>query len=244
MPIFRNGSVELTSRLAEENKAYDGKPDPFSEQLEAASENPKAAEAREELKRWHRFPRQPWAPPDALTEAAIAELEDQQNIDLEAAINLMAFGSINPNPPENLESGARRQQALNAICNSKKFSFVRDGALVNVPEDTPPSLWPETKIREAADFIAWLRQCCDPSKPESLEPIGTRGKIPLVVLLLKQIFPIEKYPDGVPPPALAPRQTLIQHLLDSAPALGKKLDEATLKKAIGIYNSRLAALGQ
>jgi len=162
MLIKRIGPAEL----AELNKDYAGKPDPFSEQLETAPENPKAAEAREELKRWHRFPGQPWTPPDTLTEAAIDVLADQTNIGLDHAINLMVFGQIDPNPPDDIETRARRQQALNAICNSKKFSFIQDRTLVNVPEDTPQSLWPATKIREAAEFVAWLRQCCGAPQPE------------------------------------------------------------------------------
>jgi len=134
-------------------------PDEFAKQLEAAPEHEKAkaTKASEELKRWHRFPGQPWTPPDTLTETAIDVLADQPNIGLDAAINLMVFGQIYPNPLENLESRARRQQALNAICNSKKFTFIQGGASVNVPEDIPQSLWPTIKIREAADFVALLR---------------------------------------------------------------------------------------
>jgi hypothetical protein len=172
MLIKRIGLAEL----AELNKDYAGKPDPFSEQLETAPENPKAAEAREELKRWHRFPGRPWTPPDTLTEAAIDVLADQTNIWLDHAINLMVFGQIDPNPPDDIETVARRQQALNAICNSKKFSFIQDGTFVNVPEDTPQSLWPATKIREAADFIEWLRQLCGAPQLEKQSNESTQPK--------------------------------------------------------------------
>lgn len=64
---------------------------------------------------------------------------------------------------------------------------------------------------------------------------GDRGKVPLVIKILA-----EKFPDGVPSPPEAPRKVMIGDLLDSAPALGGKLDEGTLKKAIDRYNNSLA----
>lgn len=146
----------LAAEMAARNIGFAG-PDEFAEQIEAAPETPQTIKDREEVERWRRFPGQPWTPPEALTEAAIGTIEDQPNIWLDAAINLMVFGQIDPPAVDSLESGARRLQAFNAICNSKKFSFIREGVPVAIPEDFPQSLWGKTKIKETADFVAWLR---------------------------------------------------------------------------------------
>jgi hypothetical protein len=72
-------------------------------------------------------------------------------------------------------------------------------------------------------------------------PKADRGKVPLVIKLLAEKFPIAKYPNGVPSAPEAPRKAMIRDLLDSAPALGGTLDEGTLKKAIDTYNESLGA---
>lgn len=165
----------LAVDLAELNKDFARKPDSFAELIEAAPETAQTIVDREDLEWWHRFPGQPWTPPEALTEAAIGTIEDQPNIWLDAAINLMVFGQIDPPAVDNLESRARRQQALNSICNSKKFSFIREGVPVAIPEDIPQSLWRETKIRETADFVAWLRQLC--VIPHQLEKPSSQSNV-------------------------------------------------------------------
>jgi hypothetical protein len=71
-----------------------------------------------------------------------------------------------------------------------------------------------------------------PEKPQT-------GKVPLVIEQLKTM-----YPAGVPDPALVPRKDLQRRLIDTTPALGKKLDEATLKKAIDAYNASLQRNGE
>ena len=62
-----------------------------------------------------------------------------------------------------------------------------------------------------------------------------RGKVPLIIDHLKQMFPAEKFPDGVPDPAQCPRKTLRANLLAKEKRLDP-LNEATLKSAIDEYN--------
>jgi hypothetical protein len=84
---------------------------------------------------WSRWKaRRPWAP-DALTETAIASLEGEPRTWLDAAVNLMAFGQIEP-PADSIECGARRLQASRALCNLAKLKTLNlIGGADGVPID-------------------------------------------------------------------------------------------------------------
>jgi hypothetical protein len=69
------------------------------------------------------------------------------------------------------------------------------------------------------------------ASPKISRPLG---KQPRVIEYLR-----EHFPDGVPPPGLCPRQSLISEILKSDKTL-KSLDNATLKKAIDAYNSTVS----
>jgi hypothetical protein len=60
------------------------------------------------------------------------------------------------------------------------------------------------------------------------------GKVPLLIERFKVMFP-----EGVPPKSQQPRQSLADTLIKTTPALNKSLDQATLKKAIEIYNASI-----
>jgi hypothetical protein len=62
--------------------------------------------------------------------------------------------------------------------------------------------------------------------------------VPRIIKHLPKMFPVARYPKGVPSPALAPRKGMIKDLLNNAD-LGGSLDEGTLKKAIDQYNKSL-----
>jgi hypothetical protein len=66
-----------------------------------------------------------------------------------------------------------------------------------------------------------------------------KGKYPLIVKRLAELYPKENFPEGVPSPPEAPRKAMITQLLNSTAALGGKLDDETLKKAIELYNRTL-----
>jgi hypothetical protein len=67
------------------------------------------------------------------------------------------------------------------------------------------------------------------------KPVPKLGKQHRVIPLLAEMFPKERYPDGVPDPAHCPRKALKADLLKRDPSLFP-LDEATLKLAIEAYN--------
>jgi hypothetical protein len=113
------------------------------------------------------------------------------------------------------------------------------------PELIKPSEWAKDQVDlvidadgcgyfvdvEEDDFRHWLDQQKllpqDPplkSKPKRPQP--ARGKVPLIIDYLKEMFP-----DGVPDPAHCPRKELLADLRAKDPRL-RSLDDATLKRAI------------
>src|SRR5215471_16702216 len=62
-----------------------------------------------------------------------------------------------------------------------------------------------------------------------------RGKWPLVLRYLKEMYPPSEQPEGFPDPPFAPRQALVKELRKRHPSL-VRLDEATLDTAIAEYD--------
>jgi len=107
--------------------------------------------------------------------------------------------------------------------DSLRFTGVRIPVATHLQVSRPDiaRLWP---------FGAVLEKTTEPQRVRS-----SQGKYLAVVKRLEEI-----YPKGVPSPPEAPRKAMIRHLLETTPALGGKLDEQTLQKAIDYYNERLS----
>jgi hypothetical protein len=72
----------------------------------------------------------------------------------------------------------------------------------------------EVMINEA-DYRYWLSHLSAKQGLIDEQPIRkaqARGKTPLIMGYLKEMFPVEKYPSGVPDPAECPRKTLKDEL--------------------------------
>jgi hypothetical protein len=75
-----------------------------------------------------------------------------------------------------------------------------------------------------SDLSHWLKQ--QKPSPQEPQPAPKRGKVPIIVDYLKEMFP-----SGVPDPAQYPRKQLLADLRAKDAHL-RSLDDATLKRAI------------
>jgi hypothetical protein len=108
------------------------------------------------------------------------------------------------------------------------------------PETVKPSDWRRDEVDlecdadgcryfvdvDEADFRYWF----DRQKPEEKSKPSKKGKVPLVIDYLKQMYPL-----GVPDPARCPRKDLLA-VLRTKDKILSQLDDGTLKKAIEEYN--------
>jgi hypothetical protein len=94
----------------------------------------------------------------------------------------------------------------------------------------PPSWWTDSDETPAlSSSVTTSHVAADSAKA----PLSSSGKQPRIIKYLA-----ERFPNGVPKPPLQPRNILKDDVLRGDPTL-RRLDEATLKKAIDTYNASL-----
>jgi hypothetical protein len=82
---------------------------------------------------------------------------------------------------------------------------------------------------DEADFRSWLKGVY-PEQP--IRKAQARGKVPLIMGYLTEMFPTEKYPNGVPDPAHCPRKKLKDELIARDKKKLASLHDDTLRRAI------------
>jgi hypothetical protein len=126
---------------------------------------------------------------------------------------------------------------LRELCGSGKIRAITLPLDVNeAPQFIPPSRWWREDVDfktvlavSYSDLLYWLDQ--QPTPKPTPERTPERGKVPLIIDHLKEMFP-----DGVPDPSRCPRKKLRADLLAKDKSLAP-LDEATLKRAIDLIRN-------
>lgn len=83
------------------------------------------------------------------------------------------------------------------------------------------------------DFWQWLNQQLTKRKPP--QKTQKRGKVPLIIEHLKEMFPVDKYPGGVPDAAFYTRKRLKRELAERDKTL--TFHDDTLTAAIAEFNA-------
>jgi hypothetical protein len=123
------------------------------------------------------------------------------------------------------------------------FDEVRTIALVNIEGDYLARCWVPREVffrwirqRALEKLVIWFGLIAPEQTANASRATQSTGKTPIIVEWLKKKF------DGkmLPPPSHQPRKALIDEALKALPALGGKLDDATMKKAIVEYNASIS----
>jgi hypothetical protein len=106
------------------------------------------SEATTNANLWDTISSQSWTPPPALTNKMLIENENEPRIWLSRAVDIMAFGDATRSENQ-VEVGARRQQAAAALCDAAKYSRVvligNPGPQGNKSEPIPPTYFDDPR---------------------------------------------------------------------------------------------------
>lgn len=92
------------------------------------------------------------------------------------------------------------------------------------------------------DFRYWVALLYPEVPPQNTQrKTQARGKKPLILGYLKEMFPVEKYPSGVPEAAYCPRKKLKAELIEKDKRLASLHDD-TLREAINQYNASVGSI--